>query len=95
MKGILENSEVFQAYARIDYCYFAIRKISERHIKQLGRLQLPLLQSRVGGKNDEGNEIDALIELLKEVIQSKQIVGADPAGDKEMLDEIIILKNKS
>ncbi len=88
MRNIFESSEVFEAHARIDYCYFMIRKL----INEIGKPVSPLERQIdiVTGHEDAQvkNATQQAIELLEEVIASKKTINADYSGDETFLKQL-------
>jgi hypothetical protein len=87
MKSILENAKTFQVYARIDYCYYAIKQIAKTVVTP----RSPIVKAidKAVKYNPDKENAKALIPLFKEIIKSKKIIEADYSKDKKMLKELI------
>lgn len=91
MKGILENEEVFEAYARIDYCYYELEAISKSMDDEGSLLPIERMIDNATGHGEKMNEErkQQIIDLLEEVISSKKIINADYTNDEKALLNII------
>jgi thiamine monophosphate synthase len=88
MKNIMESPEVFEAYARIDACYFMMGKIRDDISKPISPIER--LVGQVTGHDDAKHkeQVNACIELAEEIIRSKKIVGADTKQDEQFLETL-------
>lgn len=87
MKNILESPETFESYARIDYCYYRISQIYKND-KKLTPIDKMIYQATGYDKKKESE----IIDLLKEIINSKKLIDADYSGDEKTLNEILNIK---
>lgn len=69
MVDILSSSEAFMAYARIDYCLWALELIEKTPI-------CPILTPKEKRKA-EIEQIDESIKLLEEIVRCKKVIEAD------------------
>ena len=90
MKNIFESSKVFQAYARIDYCYYAIRVLEKQSKNPISPMERAI---DIACKfNPTKETTNAIIHLMREVIRSKKIVEADYSGDEKAIKELLKVK---
>lgn len=86
MKYILQNEKVFEAYAKVDYCYYALQEMSKR----LTATQSPLdrmIDNATGYSKAKYQEYkEETIELLEQVIKAKKVIGANYDNDKKALE---------
>ncbi|MGH7249961.1 MAG: hypothetical protein ACREGC_03220 [Minisyncoccia bacterium] len=89
MKNIAESPEVFEAYARIAYCMWALEKLQNELEKPVSPISKMI--DAVTGYADTtwDNTKKAIIDLLSEIIESKKIVGADYTNEKIALTELL------
>lgn len=93
MKNIFESPEVFEAYARIDYCYCMLKEIYEKNAKPTA----PIIAAiDAACKYDPTKEsMETSIGLLKEIIKSKKIIEADYSDTEKSLAELKKLYTES
>lgn len=84
MKAITESAEVFQAYAMIDYCHFALGQMHE----QLNKPKSPIERMVDDALHMDDHYFTGAAALLEELISCKKIIDADYSKDQEMLDRL-------
>lgn len=93
MKNMLESGEVFEAYARIDYCYYRIAKLQKQMNKPRSPIEMAVDQAC--GYNPIKEITKELIDLLKKVIESKKFIDDDYSGAQEALNKTLELYEKT
>ncbi len=88
MKSILENSECFEAYARIDFCYGMLDEIMKELSNPISPIERMIDNATGHGLNSvTKHRVDA-IKLVEEIIRSKKIIEADYSVDSQTLDRL-------
>lgn len=84
MKQILESRETFEAYARIDYNLYLLKKL----FNEISRIKNPLeilVDKAVG---IEKKNISILLELFSEIISDKKLIEADYSSEEKIVNEL-------
>jgi hypothetical protein len=91
MKNILSSSEVFEAYARIDYSYFCLKEMYDL----MGKVKPPIIRAVdevTGYAKQEAEEAKrTAIALMEQIIEDKKIIGAETERDEEALGKIKLI----
>lgn len=83
MKHILDSPEVFETYARIDYAYWRLQKV---YSKLFDKSPIEgMIDKATGYDNQLLNEA---ISIIEDIIRNKELIEADTARDREMLEQI-------
>lgn len=91
MKSIGESAEVFEAYARIDYCYYALQEIAFEKPKQLSPIELMIDKASGYDKAQQKEVFESVKSLFEEIIRSKKLIEADYSKDELALYKILQL----
>lgn len=96
MKNIIENSKVFEAYVRIDYCYWMIAGLIEQVVKLRSPIEETIDIACGYDMQKEFNKkrINSAIILIKEIIRSKKIINANYDNDETYLNKLLKLQKK-
>ena len=84
MKNMFENSEVFDAYATIDYGYFMINQINNNQKKRTG-IEAAIDKATGYDKHLERQLAKELIPILEDIVAAKKVIEADYSQDEQML----------
>lgn len=95
MKSIMESAEVFEAYAQIDYCYYALKEV-QNDLAKSSRSPLEIMIDNATGYGAEKDKecVEICISLLETIIDNKKIVEADYSGDEIMLGKLRLIMQK-
>lgn len=89
------SPEVFEAYARIDLCYFLMEEMTSASQRPLTPVEKAVDQAT--GYDPAEETFKGMCDLLEEIIEAKNLIKADPSADQMMLAELrqhLILRNK-
>lgn len=90
MKNIVESPEVFEAYARIDCCYYMIQEINSKLLKKSS----PIEKAVDMACGVHRSVTDDLIGLLEQIIEDKKFVGAEVSTDEDTLKKLVEMKTQ-
>lgn len=88
MKRMTESEEVFEAYARIDYCHFMLQKLAEPYIGKPNRSPIEIMVDNAINTSFSKRTLKTVKELLEEIISSKKIIDADYSKDEDFLNQL-------
>lgn len=95
MKNILESPVTFEAYARIDCCYFILRELYEQMGVERSGIEI-MIDEATGFAEHKINEArKSAIDLMSQIIADKYLIGEDYSKDQEVLDRLIETKPKT
>lgn len=95
MRPIGESAEVFEAYARIDYCYYMLQEIANEKPEQLSPIEIMIDRASGYGKAKQQETFETAKSLLEEIISSKKIIEADYSKDQIALSKLLQLNTES
>jgi len=85
----MESPEVFEAYAIIDYCCYALEKLNIELSKPKSGLDI-LIDRATGYDKEEVKKImKTALKLLKQIVEAKKIVEADYSKETKIINEIV------
>lgn len=88
MKHILENHDVFRAYAEIDYCYYMLEELQKELSTPKDAITIMVDRASGYGEARTKELKESSIELLKTIIKNKKIIEADYSNDEKTLEAI-------
>lgn len=92
MRDILENEAIFEAYARIDCCYYCLDVMYDL----LGNKRLAIEKMIDGttgySKSHLKETIETVISLMEQVIKDKKFIKANYSKDEKILKQIKKIK---
>ena len=85
MKSIFESGEIMGYYAQIDYCYIMLKELYADFSKPLSPIEQRIDMATGHSKDKTKKTKEAVIELLKTIIDCKKKIEADYSNDEKAL----------